>query len=288
MEFIFVNDCTPDNSMILLESVLTDYPQRRPMVKIVNHSQNYGLHMARRTGVSLASGKYIIICDSDDWCELNMMEVMYNKAIECNADIVVNNSYIEYPDHQEKTFIVCSETPQECIRNLYKKERFAIATWRNMVKKDIYSLSFFDNIIPSHHGEDLFLTLQIYYYSKRIAFVNNCLYHYNRTMMFSMSRGYKRTKSALHAQLTNIQMVCTMLNYKETPLYRKACHCIMFAYKMGYKSAFDSERSWFYCHKECHKDIIYFESSALIARLKMWMIYNCYFLYKVYTKLTKV
>lgn len=89
IEFIFVNDYSPDNSVSILQSVLNQYPNRSPHTKIVHHEYNRGLAAARNTGRSIAQGEYIIDCDSDDWVERNMYELMYQKAKKTNADIVI-------------------------------------------------------------------------------------------------------------------------------------------------------------------------------------------------------
>lgn len=48
VEFIFVNDCTPDDSVDILKKVIADYPDRNTM--IINHEVNKGLPAARNTG----------------------------------------------------------------------------------------------------------------------------------------------------------------------------------------------------------------------------------------------
>ncbi len=42
LEYIFVNDCTPDNSINVIQDVLKDYPSRKNQVKIVNLEINSG------------------------------------------------------------------------------------------------------------------------------------------------------------------------------------------------------------------------------------------------------
>ncbi len=54
VEFIFVNDCTPDYSIDILKKVIADYPDRNTM--IINHEVNKGLPAARNTGLKAASG----------------------------------------------------------------------------------------------------------------------------------------------------------------------------------------------------------------------------------------
>ena len=96
IEFIFVNDCTPDKSIEVLEKVLNEYPHRKDQVKIINHAQNCGLVSARKTSLEHAVGDYIVHCDSDDWCDPNLYEAMYNVAVENDADMVCCSHILEY------------------------------------------------------------------------------------------------------------------------------------------------------------------------------------------------
>ena len=82
IEFIFVNDCTPDRSEQILLATLEDYPQRKKQVKILHHAENQGLTGARSTAVKAACGDYIIHCDSDDWVDPALYETMYRTAVE--------------------------------------------------------------------------------------------------------------------------------------------------------------------------------------------------------------
>ena len=74
IEYIFVDDCTPDGSIAILRRIIEDYPERKPFVSIISHEQNKGLAIARRTGVNAACGEYVAFCDSDDWVDTNMYE----------------------------------------------------------------------------------------------------------------------------------------------------------------------------------------------------------------------
>ncbi len=66
MEFIFVNDCTKDNSIAIIERIAEEYPLRKSQIHILNHQVNKGLPIARQTGLRVATGEYIAHCDSDD------------------------------------------------------------------------------------------------------------------------------------------------------------------------------------------------------------------------------
>ena len=47
LEFIFVDDCSPDKSVKILERVAEDYPQWKGRIKILHHDYNRGLAAAR-------------------------------------------------------------------------------------------------------------------------------------------------------------------------------------------------------------------------------------------------
>lgn len=100
LEFIFVDDCSPDNSIELLKKVLNDYPNRLEQVKIIRHEVNKGVGKSRQDGVDAASGEYIIHCDPDDWVELDMYEKMYTKATDENVDVVICDYYENFSDSE--------------------------------------------------------------------------------------------------------------------------------------------------------------------------------------------
>ncbi len=82
VEFIFVDDATPDNSMMVLKDVLARHPEREGRVKILHHEQNQGLPAARNTGMHEATGEYIFHSDSDDYVEPDMLARLYETAKE--------------------------------------------------------------------------------------------------------------------------------------------------------------------------------------------------------------
>ena len=51
--------------------------------------QNAGAGAARNAGMNAASGEYLFFFDPDDSCEKDMLEVMYRKAKNTKADVVV-------------------------------------------------------------------------------------------------------------------------------------------------------------------------------------------------------
>lgn len=83
IEIICVNDGSTDSSQSILEA----FSKKDKRVKVITQ-KNMGLAGARNTGLSYASGKYVMFCDSDDMFKFNTAQKMYNSAEENEADIV--------------------------------------------------------------------------------------------------------------------------------------------------------------------------------------------------------
>ena len=57
IEYIFVDDCSPDRSIEILNQVIGEYPGRKDQVQIIHHASNQGLALARQTGLKAATGE---------------------------------------------------------------------------------------------------------------------------------------------------------------------------------------------------------------------------------------
>ena len=64
LEFVFVDDCSTDNSIKIIEQVSSEYPSRSGQIQIVRHQKNRGLaasrnfeSMKRQSGCNAYSAK---------------------------------------------------------------------------------------------------------------------------------------------------------------------------------------------------------------------------------------
>lgn len=179
IEYIFVDDCSPDRSITLLENVLSQYPNRKPWVKIIHHEKNRGLTSTRNTGISIASGEFLTHCDSDDWIEPTMYAEMYECAKENESDAVYCDINMIFKDgnsiYKAASYSACKT---QFLRN------YIASVWTSLcntlVRTDIYRN--YNLFSPEHlcYCEDFWLSVRLFYYAESVSYIGKAFYNYNR------------------------------------------------------------------------------------------------------------
>lgn len=189
VEYIFVDDCTPDKSIEVVEEVLVNYPERQGQVTILHHEVNKGLPAARNTGMTVATGEYIFHCDSDDFVEPTLLEDMYRAAKEHEADYVWCDWFLSYENSERYMKMPSYSSADEALRGMLAGE-MKYNVWNKLVKRNLYV----DNGIefPAGHsmGEDMTM-IRVLAHSTSIACVNKALYHYVKTNSDAMTNHLK-------------------------------------------------------------------------------------------------
>lgn len=175
LEYIFVDDCTKDASVEVLQTIMEDYPNRKSQIKILRHEENKGLPQARKTGILAALGDYIINIDSDDWVEKDMIEVLFNNVRLNEADIVICDYYVsDGEQHLVKKGSDIHLKNNELLEQMCRMF-FPWAVWNKMIKR-----SLFDGVVfpTCSYAEDMALIFQIMGKTEKISYVSQCLYYY--------------------------------------------------------------------------------------------------------------
>lgn len=178
IEIIIVNDCSPDNSL----KIIQEYTKKDERIILVNKEKNEGIASTRNSGLEIARGEYILYIDSDDWIEQNYFKDMYELAIKNNADVVISDFYVDYGG--TKLFYKIDqygETGQEIDKRKAIETlgggQSAYALWNKLIKREVYEknkLRFFNGV---YTGEDL-LTSILFYVSNKIVKLNKAYLHY--------------------------------------------------------------------------------------------------------------
>ena len=157
VEFIFVDDCSPDNSVEIIKRY------NDPRIKLIRHNVNKYTAEARNTGVKAATGEYIAFLDPDDYIENNFLERLYDLAKKNNADIA--KGLIRY-------------IPSNRIINKnnliqINKFNFISTPWSAIYKRKLFSKPYVKFYVDTMVGQFLLV-----YYANKVVTCEDAIYNY--------------------------------------------------------------------------------------------------------------
>ena len=158
IEIVCVNDASPDGSLKILE----EYAERDPRIKVITHSNNMGLMMARRTGYQNALGRYVVFCDSDDFIPQDALEKLYDAATRTDADITVGALYMINEKGKRKLrprYYVGGKSGKEYLRNILSGTTCSLCG--SLFKREIFVSHDYLTLQNQTISEDRLLLTQI-------------------------------------------------------------------------------------------------------------------------------
>ncbi|MBR6183636.1 MAG: glycosyltransferase family 2 protein [Bacteroidales bacterium] len=88
VEYILVNDGSPDNCL----EILREFASKDPRAVVINQ-ENQGVSAARNAGLKEARGKYVFFLDGDDALTDDASQILFNVSKGNDADIIITNAY---------------------------------------------------------------------------------------------------------------------------------------------------------------------------------------------------
>ena len=274
IEYIFINDATPDNSVQIIYDVVKDYPHRKSETRIINLEKNGGVAKARQIGVSQASGEYIIHCDSDDWVDKDMYERLYNKAKETDADIVGCNFRHDFSDIQYDYHQQYADTMEENIRRMINGKIFP-SLCTSLTRRSLITDNNVTFPIGKNMGEDLFFNLQIYLHAKKIVGMDWAPYHYRHT---EESSCVQRTRKSIDSDIAIAGLIESFMKkhelynrYAIDIEYRKFFSKLPLIHNLDDKELYNE---WLTTYPETNHHIWQYTQINWKQRLELWLAAN--------------
>ena len=192
LECILVDDCTPDDSMEVVQNKLKDY-KGSIHFKTIHLDTNSGHCVARNAGIRISTGNYILFVDSDDFLLPGTISY-FIEGIKNNGgdsvDVVLGNSYT----NQRRTVIMQLDTgtpnlidnsEESALRKLLSRELFH-TSWNKLVKRSFFTeqqLYFHAGII----NEDQLWSYLLFRQIRNILVMPNITYIYNKNNPHNIS-----------------------------------------------------------------------------------------------------
>lgn len=183
-EVLMVDDGSPDRCGEMID----EYAAKDVRFKAY-HKSNGGVSSARQFGIDHAVGEYTIHADPDDWVEPTMLEALYGKAKEEDADMVIcdffENTYKgQKYVKQQPSSLYHYKVLHDLFHHLHG------STWNKLIRRDCYSM--YDIHFPSGISfcEDKYVIAAILKNEVKVAYLPCAFYHYIRDDNGSLSMRY--------------------------------------------------------------------------------------------------
>lgn len=174
LEIILINDGSTDNSL----NICKTYAKKDERIIILN-KENEGVSISRNKGIKIATGKYVVFMDADDYVASNHVEHLYNCMIENNVDLVISNAI----DIKEDGTIVKNKknsdllmTRDECLCELLTEKNFYHVCWGNLYKKEFLEECLFNS--NYRIAEDLDFLYTYISKTKKVYFTSKKTYYW--------------------------------------------------------------------------------------------------------------
>ena len=212
-EILLVDDGSPDCS----GRICDEYAKQDGRIRIF-HKEHGGVSSARQCAIDNALGEYTIHVDPDDWVEPEMLEKLYEKAKEEDADMVFCDFYMEYENktvckHQKpislapfkilSDFIITNR-----IKHLLGNQLIRLACYRN------YRIIFPEDMAQA---EDDCVTIQFLCRIKKISYLPKAFYHYDRYSNPNSLTKRKKGKDIIISVWDNLHNHCKDDLYRTSP-----------------------------------------------------------------------
>ncbi len=179
IQFIFVDDCTPDDSIAKLTEVISHYPLLKNNIEIIHHNTNKGLAGARNTAFSKVKGKYFINADSDDWYEPDYISSLFSKAELCGADITGCDCFFERTDRSFIKKCPLPESSTDCLNGILRGQ-IQGWLWIKLFRTDFFKSNKISWVEGLNIWEDMLICTKAFFFASKISYIEKPLYHYNK------------------------------------------------------------------------------------------------------------
>ena len=169
IEVLMVDDGSPDESADICRS----FSERDTRFRLIQQ-ENGGVTAARRTGVSLATGEYVVFVDGDDTLPADSLEILLNHMTD-EVDMVVAQPDWN-PMAVERRMVSVDE-----YRRMLIEGSLYLAMWAKLYRRHLFNDFTFAMPREIRAGEDWIANLRLAFNTeKNVLLVPDVVYHYRQ------------------------------------------------------------------------------------------------------------
>ena len=172
IEIILIDDASTDNSKEIIKS----YALKDSRIKPIYSEVNQGVSKTRNLGLKSVSGDYVTFMDADDYITPNMVQIMLEKAIKYDSDLVDSYHLIIY---KNKTFL--EHKPLKEDLTLGNKDNVEMITKSSYVTGKLIDVKLLKGLLFDENlrrYEDLVFEHELKLRVKNYCLIKDVIYYY--------------------------------------------------------------------------------------------------------------
>lgn len=170
LQIVIVDDGSTDKTFEIARS----YTEKDSRIELY-HQENKGVAAARNELLRHIKGEYFLFVDSDDWIEINAIDLLMSSCLSHNADICVCDLVTHTPTIGESPSIECWST-DKIIHEFLCHESFNGSLWNKLIKTSLVKGGLFNPDIS--YGEDALFLWKIIQSANALVYNHIPLYNY--------------------------------------------------------------------------------------------------------------
>ncbi|MEE0942209.1 MAG: glycosyltransferase [Methanobrevibacter sp.] len=172
IEIILVNDCSSDNTAVIIDNYAKNHSN---IIHLPLKDNAGGPAIPRNIGITYASADYLMFLDQDDVFKDDACEVLYDKIVKNNVDMVCGNHNMVHNGMSNLCFnFDWADSDEIKIKNIYENPNFltmGVAAWSKIFKRDFIlknNIKFTEGV-----GEDIFFSIRALLMAEGIILLKN-------------------------------------------------------------------------------------------------------------------
>lgn len=234
-ELIIINDGSEDNT----SEICTRYAEKEQKIKFINYEKNKGASYARNIGIKESKGEFITFVDDDDIVDKEMLDFLYNLAIQYIADISICGCCYGHEERISPKYIfdeLMILDKVEGLNELLKREKYNSSNPNKLFRKELFQNV---NYIEGKLVDDIHVIYKLFAQANRVVAKGKPLYTYmrhgknnstpleNNIWTPELLREYINMQKERVKYLTKyVPQITDRVKYSEWSYYISMCHKI--------------------------------------------------------------
>ncbi len=174
LQIVMIDDGSTDDSWDIMKQMAHEDKRIE-----VYSKPNAGVASTRNQLLGKVRGEWVLFVDSDDWIDLDTVEVLLKAQVEGDVDMVCYK--LKGPSSERRVYY----NQEQAIRHFLEHISFRGSLWDKLIRSSLFDKLQFDENVS--YGEDALMVWNVLQRVKSVLILDKAMYHY-RVNMNSLSR----------------------------------------------------------------------------------------------------